>query len=142
MNMIGWRTVVFYGAASGPGWHDILALLLTGAGFWIAITQIKSAKEQSKLAKDQSKLAKEQSEKAALESSKATKALAEAHRHLSQRALMAVLPQIQTIVTDLAFAFPTNNVEVAQRTLVSHRNREERGGADSGGPRLGVTPHR
>ena len=93
-----------FDATGAPGWHDWLGLLIAGFGFSIAILQIRDAKSAS--------------ENAARESAKATLALTAAQKNLSQRALMAVLPQIQTVVTDLAYAFPTNDVEVAQRTLV------------------------
>ena len=89
--------VNFYDAASAPGWHDYLGLLLGVVGFGIAIWQIIVARK---------------------ESTKARLALEQAQRHLSQNALMSLVPQLQTISHDLDFALPAGNIEVAKRALV------------------------
>jgi hypothetical protein len=72
-------------------------LVIAVAGFWAAIDQIVKSRRAT---------------------DKATAALSIAQKHLTERSLMAVVPQFQSVSTDLNFALPANNVEVAQRTLV------------------------
>lgn len=87
----------YFDGDAWPGWHDYLGLLVSLAGFWIAIDQIARTRRETR---------------------KATRALETAQRHLTQRSLMAIVPQFQSVGEDLNYALPANDVEVAHRTLV------------------------
>jgi hypothetical protein len=87
----------FFDGDAWPGWHDYLGLAIAVAGFWIAIDQIIRSRKST---------------------DRATAALEVAQRHLSQRSIMAAVPQFQSISEDLNFALPANSVDVAHRSLV------------------------
>ncbi|WP_133411881.1 hypothetical protein [Agromyces badenianii] len=87
----------YFDGYAWPGWHDYLGLFIALAGFWIAIDQIVRTRRETR---------------------KANVALARAQRHLTQRSLMAIIPQFQAVGDDLNYALPANDVEVAHRTLV------------------------
>lgn len=87
----------WFDGSVAPGWLDYVGLLVALVGFGIAIWQIAAARK---------------------ENSKTRAALELAQKQLSQRALMNVIPQVQSVVDDLGFAMPNNDVEVAKRSLV------------------------
>ena len=82
---------------AAPGWHDWLGIGLTVLGFGVAIVQLRKTKKATIAASDE---------------------LRKARLKLSGDQLSALVPQIQTITSDLDFAILSNDREVAHRALL------------------------
>lgn len=91
----------FWDGSAAPGWADYLGLTLTVVGFWIAFQQLRSTKKVAEATRDA-----------------VSGVLDTAQRALSQRALGALVPQLQLAVEDLDHAMKQPDVEVARRALV------------------------
>lgn len=90
---MGW----IYDSSAAPGWFDVGSFLLTIAGFVVAYVQLRRTRRAA---------------------SAATSALQAAQKNLSQRALLAAIPQFQSVISDLIHTLPANDSATTQRVLV------------------------
>lgn len=86
----------WFDSLGAPSWSDWLAIVLTIAGFVIAIAQIVKARNAA---------------------TAAANALAKAEARLRADQLSAVLPQLSAVSADLDFAITENNSDVGHRAL-------------------------
>ncbi|MCU0115152.1 hypothetical protein [Curtobacterium poinsettiae] len=90
---MGW----LYDSGAAPGWFDVVSFILTVAGFIIAYVQLRRTRRAA---------------------AAATSALQAAQRSLSHRAVLAAIPQYQSVLADLSHTLPANDSATTQRVLV------------------------
>ena len=93
--------MIWFDGEAAPGWIDYLGLALTVIGFVIAILQLRKTRSAALAAKDAAELS-----------------LVQAQRHLSQRSVMFLIPQVQVVVEDLDYSIASNDIQVSRRALV------------------------